>query len=85
MARLSSCHTCQSTKKAFCKHVIRNKLESNFFFFNLLSLVYTRSWIQSLSESGLNSFLVTSQLLCGTTAQIKEVESTLEEALREHQ
>lgn len=85
MARISSCHTCQSTKKAFCKHVIGNKLESNFFFFKLLAVVYRRRWIQNLSEGGLNSFLVTSQLLCGIAAVIKEVGSTLEEALREDQ
>lgn len=71
--------------KALCKHVIGNKLESIFFAFNLLAVIYTRGWIQSLSEGGLTNFSVTSQLQWGTPGKIKEVGSILEGALREHQ
>lgn len=49
MARISSCHTCQSTKKAFCKHVIGNKLESNFFFLNC--------WLYYIEGGGFKTFL----------------------------
>ena len=84
-AHLSSCHTCQSTEKSFCRYANDNIAKSDFFFFNVLTVIYTRGWISSLSECGLNCFWVNSQLLCGTAAITKEAGNTLEEALRDCQ
>lgn len=71
------------------KHFVNMQLVINwylfFFSFNLLAVIYTRGWIQSPSEGGLNSFLVTPQLQRGTAGKTTEAERTLEEALREHQ